>query len=181
MLKLNLDKKTLFLLVFTGVLILELFFFMPWTIVRLAAVNKGVRQLKSKAAMVESEWHNKDSYLERNSQLRKDVEKLKIKIFPFSQQASVLSFISSESEKFNVIINSLQPLAIQEYASTDFGDFKYLPVAMSVKANFHNLKNFIEYLQSYEAFFAVRRLNISSGEPDTLADVEIGVLVKEEL
>lgn len=178
--KLKLDKRTVVFIVLAGALILELFLLLPLAVRQIKASNRKINDLKVKLANIEREWVNKDSYIEKNEKCKQELLSWQEKFFLPQEEASVLSFVSSESKKFDIKIEFLKPAKAKDYSSTKFGNFKYLPISIKAEGGYHDLARFMEYLQTGRYFFEIIELKIISGKILDSVEMVICGLIKEK-
>lgn len=176
---LNLDKRSLAFIILTVVLIVEVGLFLPLQVSKIRELNKEIATAKNNLANLDRDWPKRSQYLEENENLREEIKMINGKFFSPRQEASMLSFLSSESEGFAIKIEVLKPIDVKERASTKFGVFESLPVMVKATGRFHNLVRFLDYLQNSKYFFEVKKLDIFSGEPYHSIDMIICGLIKE--
>jgi hypothetical protein len=177
--KLNLDKQTIALIILAGVLLLEVFLFLPLGIGKVGALNKEISLVQAKIKNIETDWPKKDKYVRQNDELKTNIQTLKMSFLLAQQEANALSFISSESEKFNIKIEVLKPSKLKDFASTKFGSFKYLPIVVRGSGKFHDAAKFFEYLQNSKYFFEITEIDIFPGAVGNSMEMIICGLIKE--
>jgi len=178
--KLKLDRQVVIFSAVIVALALEFFILLPWSIGRIIQVNKRTRKTFQDIKVVKQEWPDKDAYLEKKGQLKKDIEAIRSKFITSQETSKLLSFISSASRDFKVEIESFSPLKVEEYTSNKYGQFKYIPIEIKAKSKFHNLALFLEYLYKSQYFFEIKDLKITSGYPYNPIEITICGLIVEK-
>ena len=174
------DKQVIICVILTGILVIELLFLVPLGINKMRVVSKKTNKIKRDLVSIKKEDPLKDDYLNRQTRLKDEIQKLYAQaIFP-QQESKILSFISSASKGFNVDIQALRPFHSKDYIVTKGGDFKYLPITVKARSRFHNLVRFLDYLQKSSYFFQVKELRILSGVPYHSIEMVICGLIREE-
>lgn len=163
--KINIDKQTAVFLILAVVLFTELFIVFPWEIKKISDLTKRTTEAARRVISIENEWPRKDRYLKEKRELKEEIKRVEEKFISRQQESKILSFISVSSKDFKVKIQSLTPGELQEYTSTKFGEFKYLPVAIKADSKFHDLVSFLNHLNDSRYFFEVKKLDILSKSP----------------
>ena len=163
--KINIDRRTIVFLILAVILFAELFVAFPWGIKKISDLMKQTNKIAQRVASIEHDWPRKDKYLEAKEELKEEVKRIQGKFILRHQESKILSFISASSKDFKVKIQSLTPGELEEYTSTKFGEFKYLPVAIKADSKFHDLVLFLNYLNDSQYFFEVKKLDILSRSP----------------
>ncbi len=171
--KINIDKPTLVFIIVAVILLFELFVVFSWEVSKIGALTKRAGKLIEKLNTIENEWPRKDQYLEDKELLKEEIKKVRGKFIAYDQESKTLSFISASSKDFGIEINSLTPEGLKAYTKTEVGNFKYLPIKVKAKGNFHNLAMFLNHLGSSQYFFEVKKLTILSGSPYNLVEMTI--------
>lgn len=178
--KISIDKQTIIFFVLAVFLLMEIFVLVPWSFKRIAVLSKTAASLSRKLKSVKADWPNKDKYIDNQEKLKEQIKKVHSRFIPSQEESKLLSFISANSKDFNVSIKSLLPGGREEYVSTHFGEFKYLPVAVEARGGFHNLARFLDYLKRSQYFFEIKKMSISSQQPYNLIEMDIcGVVANE--
>ena len=178
--KINIDKQTVVFFVLAVILFGELFVVFPWEIKKISDLAKKIDKVVQRVNFIESEWPQKDKYLEDKELLKKEIKEARGRFFLSDQRSKILFFISANSKDFGVEIQSLLPGEPQDYTSTEFGTFKYLPVMVKAKGKFHNLARFFDYLGSSQYFLEVKKLDILSSPPYSSIEMTIRGIIEEE-
>ena len=160
--KINIDKRTIVFFILAVILFAELFVAFPWEIKKISDLMKQTNKIAQRVASIEHDWPRKSKYLEAKVELKAEVKRVQEKFISRDQESKILSFISASSKDFKVKIQSLTPGELEEYTSTKFGEFKYLPVAVKADSGFHDLVLFLNYLNDSQYFFEVKKLDILS-------------------
>ena len=163
--KINIDTQTVVFFVLAVVLCAEVFVAFPWEIKKISDLSKRTTKVAQQVTSIENEWPRKDEYLKDKSELGEEIKRIQGKFILREQESKLLSFISVSSEDFKVKIQSLTPGELEEYTSTKFGEFKYLPIAIKADSKFQNLVLFLNHLNDSEYFFEVKELDILSRSP----------------
>lgn len=163
--KINIDKQTAVFLILAVVLFTELFIVFPWEIKKISDLTKRTTEAARRVISIENEWPRKGRYLKEKRELKEEIKRVEEKFISRQQESKILSFISVSSKDFKVKIQSLTPGELQEYTSTKFGEFKYLPVAIKADSKFHDLVSFLNHLNDSRYFFEVKKLDILSKSP----------------
>ena len=150
--KINIDKQTIVFFILATILFSELLIAFPWEIKKISDLTKQTTEVAQRVTSIENQWPRKDKYLKDKSELLDEIKRIKEKFILKQQESKILSFISVSSKDFKVKIQSLTPGVIQEYTSTKFGEFKYLPVAIKADSGFHDLVLFLNYLKIANIF-----------------------------
>ena len=177
--KLNLDKYIVIFSALVDIIFIEVFLLLQFAIKKISGINKKIGQVKGDIQNIEKDWPHKDEYLKYKENLKTEIQNVDEKFFTAQAESSLFSFISSEGKNFGVDIKVLTPLAMQDYVSTKFGKFKYLPISIKAQGRFHNLAKFLDYLQSGRHFFEITELKIKSNYPYHDINIIICGLVKE--
>lgn len=178
--KLDFDKNIVAFIILIVILLSEMVFFLPLAIRKNTLVSRRTDAVKTKVDSVEKDWPNKDSFLEKNDMLRQEIKQIKTKLFLPQQRASILSYISSESEAFDIEIQVLRPSPLQDCKLSKSAKLKYLPVVMKARGKFHDLVRFLEHLQTDKYFFEIKKIDIVSGYSDNSVDIILTSLMQEE-
>ncbi|MCM8787770.1 MAG: type 4a pilus biogenesis protein PilO [Candidatus Omnitrophica bacterium] len=179
MFKIKVNKEIVIFYVLLFIIIVEIFFLLPIPIKSTININKKISDVKKNIIAIEKDWPLKDVYNEKISQLTEQISNLNTKYISVQQISSLLSFISSESKKFNVEIQQINPKNLQKKEVSKAGTFSYIPIDITLVANFHNLKAFLEYLQNSSYFFEITAIDITSEPPLHKINLTICGLVKE--
>ena len=163
--KINIDKQTVVFFILAAILSIELFVAFPWEIKKISNLTKSTTKIAQRVTSIKNEWPRKDKYLKAKRELKEDIKRIQKKFISKQQESRMLSFISVSSKDFRVKIQSLTPGELEEYTSTKFGEFKYLPVAVKADSKFHDLVLFLNHLNDSQYFFEVKKLDILSRSP----------------
>jgi len=163
--KINIDKQTVVFFILAVVLFLELFVAFPWEVKKISGLTKRTTKLAQQVTSIENEWPRKDKYLKDKRELKEEMKRIQEKFILRQQESKILSFISVSSKDFKVKIQSLTPGELEEYTSTKFGEFKYLPISIRADSKFHDLVLFLNHLNDSQYFFEVKELDILSRSP----------------
>ena len=163
--KINIDKRTIVFFILAVILFAELFVAFPWGVKTISDLMKKTNKIAQRVASIEHDWPRKDKYLEAKEELKEEVKRVQEKFISKHQESKILSFISVSGKDFKVKIQSLTPGELEEYASTKFGEFKYLPVAIKADGKFQDLVLFLNHLNDSQYFFEVKKLDILSRFP----------------
>jgi len=177
--KLKLDKYIIVFFALIVFLLIEVFIFIPFGIKKMSSISQKTARLVKDLNQIEREWPNKDDYIKRIDELKTEVEEKRNRFALHHEESKLISFISSKSKNFDIEILSLSPGDLQDYTTTDFGEFKYLPLSIKAKGKYHNLALFLEHLQSSQYFFEVKDLDISSSKPVNKIDIIICAIVRQ--
>ena len=176
--KLKLDKYIMVFLVLAIFLIVEVFIFFPFGIKKMSSISQKTARLVKDLNQIERDWPNKDNYLKKIEELKVGVKEKKNRFTSQDKESKLISFISSKSKDFDIEILSLSPGDLKDYTTTEFGEFKYLPLNIKAKGKFHNLALFLEYLQMSQYFFEIRDLTMSRVSQDNKIDMVICAIVR---
>ncbi len=171
--KINIDKPTLGFIVVAAILVVELLVIFPWEVSKIGALTRRGNKLIEKLNAIENEWPRKEQYLESKELLKKEIQRARGKFIVRDQESKALSFISVSSKAFGIEINLLTPGDLKSYTKTKVGNFKYLPIKVKAKGNFHNLAMFLDHLSDSQYFFEVKKLTILSGSPYNSVEIMI--------
>ena len=163
--KINIDKQTVVFFILAVVLFTELFVAFPWEVKKISGLTKRTAKLAQQVTSIENEWPRKDKYLKDKRELKEEMKRIQEKFILRQQESKILSFISVSSKDFKVKIQSLTPGELEEYTSTKFGEFKYLPISIRADSKFHDLVLFLNHLNDSQYFFEVKELDILSRSP----------------
>ncbi|NQT28277.1 MAG: hypothetical protein HQ570_01625, partial [Candidatus Omnitrophica bacterium] len=158
--KINIDKQTGLFFILAAVLFLELLVVFPWEIKKISDLTKQTAKIAQSVVAIENEWPRKGRYLANKEQLKEKIKRIQERFILKQQESRILSFISVSSENSKVKIQSLVPGELQEYTSTKWGEFKYLPVVVKAECKFHDLALFLNSLNDSQYFFEVKKLDI---------------------
>jgi hypothetical protein len=156
MLKLNLDKNILIFSSLAVITAFELFLLLPLGIKKISVTNRKINQLRRDIEIIEKDWPHKEDYLKHSGKIKAEIQDVYVKFVIPQEESSLFSFISSESKNYAIDIKSLKPLDTQDYASSRFGKFQYLPISIKAQGNFHSLAKFLDYLQSGKFFLKLK-------------------------
>lgn len=178
--KINIDKQTIVFFILAVILFSELFIAFPWEIKKISDLTKQTIKVAHRVTSIENEWLRKDKYLKDKSELKEEIKRIQEKFISRQQESKMLSFISVSSKDFRVKIQSLTPGELEEYASTKFGEFKYLPIVIKADSKFHDLVLFLNHLSNSQYFFEVKKLDILSRSPyNSIEMIICGVVAVE--
>ena len=163
--KINIDKQTVVFFIIAIVLFLELFIAFPWEIKKISDLSKRTIKIAQQVTSIENDWPRKDQYLNNKSELEKEIEAIQEKFILRQQESKILSFVSTSGKDFKVKIQSFTPGELEEYTSTKFGEFNYLPITIKADSKFHDLVLFLNHLNDSQYFFEVKKLDILSRQP----------------
>ena len=178
--KINIDKQTVVFFILAAIFLGELFLIFPWEIKKISDLAKKISKVDWKISSIEGEWLKKDEYLEDKESLKKEIKEARSRFLLLEQGSKALSFISANSKDFGIEIQSLSPGKLQDYTSTEFGTFKYLPVKVKAKGKFHNLAKFLDCLSSSQYFFETKELKILHEPPCNSIEMTICGIVEVE-
>ena len=171
--KINIDKPTLIFIIVAAILLFELLIVFPWEVSKVGELTKKEGELIEKINSIKNEWPRREQYSENKEILIKDIERIREKFITPNQESKMLSFISASSKDFGIEINSLMPEVLKTYVTTKVGNFKYLPIKVKAKGNFHDLAIFIDHLNSSPYFFEVKKLSMKSSFSVNLIEMVI--------
>jgi Tfp pilus assembly protein PilO len=177
--KLNFNKYIVIFSIGAVVAFVGVFLLLPFEIKKIASVSKEIAKIRGDIQNIEKDWPHKDGYLKYIEKVKTEIQSICEKFVTPQAETSLFSFISSESKNFGIDIKVIKPLALQDYISTKFGKFKYLPISIKAFGRFHNLAKFLNCLQSGKYFFEVTELKIKSNYPSHDIEIIICGLVKE--
>jgi len=178
--KLNFDKKSVVFFFIVAFIIIEMAVFIPWGIKKIISSNKEIKSVATRLKNIEEDWPNKDKYVQQKEQLNKSLDDIQSKFVSTQEESKIFSFISTSSKEFGVDIKSLLPSKLQDYASTKFGKFKYLPIVIKAESKFHNLALFLEYLGNSKYFFEVKKIKISGVHKQNIVEIVICLVIQEK-
>lgn len=178
--KINLDKKIIVFLVLSGFLLVELFVLLPGEIKTISRLNKKINTAVENLKLIEEDWPNKENYLIRKEKLAKEISDMRSRVVAPQEESKAFSFISANSRNFSVTISSLSPGELQDYTLTGLGEFKVLPINVKAESQFHNLLEFLEYLQGSKYLFGVKELEISSGSSSNTINMTLCCLIEKK-
>lgn len=178
--KIKLDKRTITFVAISIFLMVELLFLLPLSFKKIGYFNKQIKKVKEQLRIVEEDWPRKDEYLDKKKQLEIETAKLKTKFIGPNQESKLLTFMSLASKDFEVRIEDFLPQRLIQLASTDFGNFKYLPISVTAKSKFHNLAMFLDYLQNGPYFFDIKEIKIVSKYPNHSVGMLICGIIQQE-
>jgi len=178
--KLNFDKKSIVFFSIAAFIVIEVAVFIPWGIKRIISSNREIKFVATRLKNIERDWPNKDRYVQQKEQLSKSLGELRSKFVSTQDESKLLSFISTSSKEFGVEIKSLLPSKVQDYTSTEFGKFKYLPIVIKAESKFHNLVLFLEYLGNSKYFFEVKKVNISGTRKKNTVEMIVCAAIQEK-
>ncbi|MCF7873448.1 MAG: type 4a pilus biogenesis protein PilO [Candidatus Omnitrophica bacterium] len=163
--KIKLDKQLVIFISLALVLIVELFILLPWQISRISKMAKGANSLKQKIETTKTEWSRKSDYLTKISNLEDKIKKNKNKIVSSGHESKLISFISKSSQNYGVKVKAITPL---DPFSTENKKFNYIPFRIEAEGSFHDLGNFLNFLQKSDYFFEVKELTITGYRPNKI-------------
>lgn len=178
--KIDIDKHTVVFFILAVILFGEILVIFPWQIKIISDLTKKTTKISRQVNSIEREWPRKDKYLESKELLKKELKEARNRFLSPDQGSKALSFISANSKNFEVEIQSLSSGKLQDYTSTEAGEFKYLPIAIKAKSKFHNLAMFLNYLNNSQYSFEVKELNIVSGDSHNLIKMTICGIIREK-
>jgi len=178
--KINFSKQTIIFLAVILCLVIEVVVFFPWGVGTLFRLNREVEKSANNIYQVKSNWALKESYLSNRDNIKGEISKIRAKIISSQEDSKVFSFISASSKDFQVNIYSLSPEKLQDYALTNSGDFKYLPIQIKAESGFHNLLGFLNYLQKSKYLFGVNELQITSRYPFNVVNMTVCCLIEKK-
>lgn len=178
--KLNFDKKSIVFFSIVTFIIIEVAVFIPWGIKKIISSNRKIKFTATRLKNIEKDWPKKDKYVQQKKQLSKSLDEIRSKFVSAQDQSKVFSFISTSSKEFGVEIRSLLPSKAQDYTSTKFGEFKYLPIVIKAESKFHNLALFLEHLRNSKYFFEIKKINISGASKQNIVEMVICAALQEK-
>jgi len=177
--KINFDKQSLIFFGLTSLLVIELIILVPWSFRKITVLSRKGSELSRKIKSIEADWPNRDKYSSDEEKIKSEIHGLREKFIEPQEESKLLSFISTSSKKFGVVIKSLLPGKLEDYTSTDFGQFKYLPISIKAESGFHNFARFLDYLKDSPYFFEVKELSILSKQPYNYIEIILCGAVEE--
>jgi Tfp pilus assembly protein PilO len=163
--KIKLDKQFFVFIILSAVLIAELFIILPWGIGTISKTGKAVKRLKQKIETTKTEWPKRQNYLAKIDDLKKEIAKNKNKIIASGHESKLISFISKNSQKYKIRIKSITPL--EPYPVKD-KKFNYTPFRIEAEGGFHDLGNFLAFLQKDNYFFELKELTLAGYRPNKI-------------
>ncbi|MCF7875078.1 MAG: type 4a pilus biogenesis protein PilO [Candidatus Omnitrophica bacterium] len=163
--KIRLDKHFFIFIILSAALIAELFIFLPWGIGSIAKTGKAVKRLKQKIETTKTEWPKRQDYLVKIDDLKKEIAKNKNKIITSGHESKLISFISKNSQKYNIRIKAITPL--DPYPAKN-KKFNYIPFRIEAEGGFHDLGNFLAFLQKDNYFFELKELTLAGYRPNKI-------------
>ncbi len=177
--KLKIDKNLILPAVLTAISIAAIVGLVAGFSV-LFGVNKKITKIRQDLATIQREWPNKESYVKKSESLKEEIKNMREKFIRPQQESAFFAYISTESKNFNIQIKVLKPQALQDYAASKVGKFKYLPLTVSAAGAFHNLAQFMDFLQRGKYFCDVAEMQIMSDSPYNTIEMVLGGLIKED-
>ncbi len=174
------NKEVVIFFVFAAVLVLEVFIILPWSVKHIVSLNQNINKIKRELHNIEEDWPNKEKYAAEKESLEQDIENLFNKFLAPQEESKIFSFISSQAKDFNVELESISPGELLEYKTIRIGEFKYLPIKVEAKANFHSLALLLNRLKNAKYYFEVKDLKIESQKPLNSVNMIICAVVREE-
>ena len=177
--KINIDKQSIVFFGLAAFLIAEVIVLVPWSFRKITVLSRRSADLARKIKSIEVDWPNRDKYSSDKEKIKSEIQGLRAKFIQPQEESKLLSFISASSKDFNVEIKSLLPGKPEDYITTNFGKFKYLPISVKAKGGFHNFSRFLDYLKESQYFFEIKKLSISSEQPYNSIEVILCGVVEE--
>ena len=178
--KRDFDKKSIVFFSIVAFVIIEVAVFIPWGIKRIISSNREIKFVVTRLKNIEKDWPNKDKYVQQKEQLNERLDEIRSKFVSTQEESKLFSFISTSSKEFGVEIRSLLPNKVQDYTSTKFGEFKYLPITIKAESKFHNLALFLEHLGNSKYFFEVKKISISGVRKQNIVEMVICAALQEK-
>ncbi|MCF7870675.1 MAG: type 4a pilus biogenesis protein PilO [Candidatus Omnitrophica bacterium] len=163
--KIKIDKQFIVFIGLAVVLAAELFIFLPWGIGSISKTGRAVKRLKQKIETTKTEWPKRKDYLAKIDDLKKEIDKNKNKIIASGHESKLISFISKNSQKYNIRIKAITPL--DSYPAED-KKFNYIPFRIEAEGGFHDLGNFLAFLQKDNYFFELKELTLAGYRPNKI-------------
>lgn len=173
--KIKLDKQAIFFFSLAAVLLLKVTVFIPLNGARLRAANRKINDLRQQIKFIEKEWPQKESYLTKRRQLEEKIAQHQEKFIASGQEARLMSFISQNSRRYGVKINSIVPGA--PFAASVRG-FENIPFQIEAEGSFFGLVDFLKFIQNNGYFLRVQELRISGYNPGRISMVLCGLKKK---
>jgi Tfp pilus assembly protein PilO len=163
--KIKLDKQLVIFITLALLLVIELFIFLPWQIGRISKLGKKTDDLKEKINTTKADWPKKTEYLNKVDNLKTEIENNKDKIIAVGHESRLISFISENSQKYNIKIKAIMPL---DSFPAENKNFDYIPFRIEAEGRFHDLGNFLSFLQKDKYFFQLKELIITGYRPNKI-------------
>ncbi|MCF7888413.1 MAG: hypothetical protein K9L76_03965, partial [Candidatus Omnitrophica bacterium] len=80
-------------------------------------------------------------------------------------ESKLISFISENSQKYDIKIKAITPLDV---FSAENKNFDYIPFRIEAEGSFHDLGNFLSFLQKDKYFFQLKELVITGYRPNKI-------------
>ncbi len=163
--KIRLDKQSIVFIVLGLLLLVQLFVFLPWGLKKISRANREIESLNQRIELIELDWPQKENYLERSNQLEEKIAKHQGKTIKPGQESQLISFISRNTQDYNIRVISTTPL--DSFAADD-SSFSYVPFKVEVEGAFHSLGNFLGFLSEADYFIEVRKIRIDGYNPSKI-------------
>ncbi|MCF7895079.1 MAG: type 4a pilus biogenesis protein PilO, partial [Candidatus Omnitrophica bacterium] len=163
--KIKLDKQLVIFIILALTLVVELFIFLPWGIGRISKLAKKTDSLRQKINTTKTDWPKKPDYLDKVDRLKVKTENNKNKIVAVGHESKLISFISENSQKYDIKIKAITPLDV---FSAENKNFDYIPFRIEAEGSFHDLGNFLSFLQKDKYFFQLKELVITGYRPNKI-------------
>lgn len=174
--KIKLDKQLVTFIILALILIIELFMLLPWGIGRISRLGKKTDNLKEKIKVTKADWPKKSEYLDKVDGLKVKIEDNKDKIIAVGHESKLISFISENSQKYSIKIKAITPL---DPFSAENKNFNYIPFRIEAEGSFHDLGNFLSFLQKDKYFFQLNELVITGYRPNKINMLLCGLSKKQ--
>ncbi|MFO8053288.1 MAG: type 4a pilus biogenesis protein PilO [Candidatus Omnitrophota bacterium] len=174
--KIKLDKQVAIFGALILVLIVELFVLLPWGIGRISKMGKKANKLKEKIETTKADWPKRSDYLAKVEDLEEKIKNNKGKIIAPGHESKLISFISKNSQKYNIKIKAITPL---DPFPAENKKFSYIPFRIEAEGSFHDLGNFLSFLQKDKYFFQLKELIITGYRPNKINMLLCGLSQKQ--
>lgn len=161
----KLNRQTIIFIGLSLILVAELFVFIPAGIARIRRNEQGINDLKEKISIVESEWLQKKSYLQRKEALRNRVESYQEQTILAGRESGLISYISENSQEHEVQIKSISP---RDSFSSGYANFSYLPFRIEAESSSKQLIDFLNFLYQGVYFFELKELTLNGYNPSQI-------------
>lgn len=173
----KLNKQSIIFITLSLLLLIELFILLPWGIGRISKMGNKAKMLKQKIESTKAGWEKKEEYSKKITNLKEIINADKEKIVEPGQESRLISFISKNSQKYNIKIKAITPL---DSLPTANDNFESIPFRIEAEGNFHDLGNFFEFLQQNNYFFELKELTLVGYRPNKINMLLCGLRKKEE-
>ena len=123
---------------------------------------------------------NKPNYESEKQAVEVKLADLQGRFLSKDDSTLIMSEINRLAKQANLEVTRFRPGKLQEISKHGYINFYYLPVDMTIKTSYHRMGQFLNKLEKLDFSMELRELNIKGDFPETVVNMQICGVVREQ-